>query len=774
MRKYLSLVIGVLLVISSIGYTSDIVRSTGGRILYVGGVGPGNYTSIQSAIDDASDGDTIFVYPGIYRENLVINKSINLIGANKSTTIIMADKDSGDSIHPFQVLVKVAADKVNISNLTIIDNFTTYTLYIDRVKKISILNSDFIGRRSLSSICITQSSRVTLKSNTLINASISVWWSSEGIRIIDNTLNNKLSNGTAGISISFSRNVTLHNNTLLNCSIFVIDDVSHLYTYAIDTSNTVNGKPVYFWVDRSGENIPENAGEVILVNCSGVTINNLTLSNVTAGVIALFCKDLLIANSTFSDSLIPIFIMNTSRGKISDCVIRNDFRIFTMLTGIEIIYSDNMTIVNNTLFNSDVWIVLSSSNILKNNSIYRGGITISASQEKLYWISHHIDDSNKINDMPMCYLKNATGETIYQNYGQIILVNCSDINIENQSICNTSTAVLLALCTNITVENSRIFKNNIGICFAFTTNSTIRNNFIVENNKGMATDYFDHFSQGNLIYNNYFNNTINTWGLLRLNRWNITKTPGKNIIGGPYLGGNYWSDYRGYDINGDGLGDTNVPYPYTDLPYGDYLPLTTPNYAPVANFSYYPKENLTTKDTISFNSASYDIDGKIVNFTWHLGDGTVVYGENISYRYPNPGVYNVTLIVRDDVGAENSTTRQITISLVDSNPPFLSIERPKSGHLYIRCKEIRFPFKYAWIIGEKFDIEITAYDNETDIDKVEYYLDGKLIYRSVGFDNLYGYYPGRSLGKLHTIEVKVYDKAGNMASEKIKVRIFSL
>ncbi|MCD6410942.1 MAG: hypothetical protein J7L20_00735 [Thermoplasmata archaeon] len=58
------------------------------RTLYVGGSGPGNYSKIQDAIDNASDGDTVFVYEGIYYENIVINRSINLIGENAKTTII--------------------------------------------------------------------------------------------------------------------------------------------------------------------------------------------------------------------------------------------------------------------------------------------------------------------------------------------------------------------------------------------------------------------------------------------------------------------------------------------------------------------------------------------------------------------------------------------------------------------------------------------------------------------------------------------------------------
>ncbi len=52
------------------------------------------------------------------------------------------------------------------------------------------------------------------------------------------------------------------------------------------------------------------------------------------------------------------------------------------------------------------------------------------------------------------------------------------------------------------------------------------------------------YSNDNCIYNNYFNNTNNSYDDGN-NIWNTTKTLGVNIIGGPYLGGNYWSDYMG-------------------------------------------------------------------------------------------------------------------------------------------------------------------------------------------------------------------------------------
>ncbi|UCD13584.1 MAG: hypothetical protein JSW60_08515, partial [Thermoplasmatales archaeon] len=93
------LAIGIILLFLSV----SVIPSTGttvekssisfdGNTLYVGGDGPGNYTKIQDAIDDASDGDTVFVYddssPYQQESYLNIEKSINLIGEDRDTTVI--------------------------------------------------------------------------------------------------------------------------------------------------------------------------------------------------------------------------------------------------------------------------------------------------------------------------------------------------------------------------------------------------------------------------------------------------------------------------------------------------------------------------------------------------------------------------------------------------------------------------------------------------------------------------------------------------------------
>ncbi|UCF12379.1 MAG: hypothetical protein JSW06_10135 [Thermoplasmatales archaeon] len=64
---------------------------------------------IQDLINNASSGDTIYIPSGTYYENIIINKSISLVGEDKETTIIDGS-GTGDVVY-------VSADWVNIAGL---------------------------------------------------------------------------------------------------------------------------------------------------------------------------------------------------------------------------------------------------------------------------------------------------------------------------------------------------------------------------------------------------------------------------------------------------------------------------------------------------------------------------------------------------------------------------------------------------------------------------------------------------------------------------------
>jgi parallel beta-helix repeat protein len=86
---------------------------SGGHWLYVGGSGPGNYTSIQSAIDNSSNGDSVFVFDDTspYYENICINKEIKVIGEDKNSTTI-----DGRKVHP---VIRITANNSSIEQFTL-------------------------------------------------------------------------------------------------------------------------------------------------------------------------------------------------------------------------------------------------------------------------------------------------------------------------------------------------------------------------------------------------------------------------------------------------------------------------------------------------------------------------------------------------------------------------------------------------------------------------------------------------------------------------------
>jgi len=78
-------IIVALLLFVPLHSASHTMRSVNANdVLYVGGSGPGNYTSIQAALDDADNGAAIYVHPGVYNESVVVDKQVFLRGIEMS------------------------------------------------------------------------------------------------------------------------------------------------------------------------------------------------------------------------------------------------------------------------------------------------------------------------------------------------------------------------------------------------------------------------------------------------------------------------------------------------------------------------------------------------------------------------------------------------------------------------------------------------------------------------------------------------------------------
>ena len=72
---------------------------------------PDNYTTIQEAINNANEGETILVKAGTYYERVIVNKPLSLVGENKQNTTI---DGSGT-----ETVVYVIANNITLSGFTI-------------------------------------------------------------------------------------------------------------------------------------------------------------------------------------------------------------------------------------------------------------------------------------------------------------------------------------------------------------------------------------------------------------------------------------------------------------------------------------------------------------------------------------------------------------------------------------------------------------------------------------------------------------------------------
>jgi len=133
-----------------------------------------------------------------------------------------------------------------------------------------------------------------------------------------------------------------------------------------------------------------------------------------------------------------------------------------------------------------------------------------------------------------------------------------------------------------------------------------------------------------------------------------------------------------------------------------YINVTAINDIPVANFSFTPS-NPTNLDTIQFTDLSSDLDGFITNYTWNFGDGAISYEKNPEYRYVNDGTYNITLLIADDDGATNTTSKQLTISKIQYTLT-ASVEPGDAG--YIELNPVGGIYAYGTVVT------ITAYVTE--------------------------------------------------------------
>jgi nitrous oxidase accessory protein len=205
-----SILLIVLIIISiPLVYGGDLWTVDTPSILYVGGSGSGNYSFIQQAIDNASKGDTVFVYSGVYYENIIIDTSIILQGENKEVTII----DGGN--YGDIPCIDIIADNVYVHGFMI--RWADWEYHEPGIRIISenvrIFNNN-ISIHDKGIILISGAKNSIIENNIISNnhEGIYIYPSSGEGHIIRN---NRFSDNNYAFLIYNSYNLTVENNSFV-------------------------------------------------------------------------------------------------------------------------------------------------------------------------------------------------------------------------------------------------------------------------------------------------------------------------------------------------------------------------------------------------------------------------------------------------------------------------------------------------------------------------------------------------------------------------------
>ncbi|UCF07629.1 MAG: right-handed parallel beta-helix repeat-containing protein [Thermoplasmata archaeon] len=437
------------------------------------------YYNIQDGIDDADSGNTILVYEGSDEENVIINKTISLYGEDKNTTIIDAN-ESGD-------VVRITADWVNISGFTITGSGKDDSGIQLENANFSRISGNIIINNGEGIRLSADSNRNNISDNTISSnddVGIIGWGSSNnsfvgnfvlnhtmyGIGILfssdNNISNNEVVNNRYGIKLLYSTTTTLIGNEMEEDGIALEGNmVEDWNSHDIDTTNTVDGKPVYYWKNRNGGTVPSGAGQVILANCTYVTIENQELANGTAGIQLGFSENNTITQTTCLEN--NMYGIHLYRSHYND-IIEND--VLINRDGIYLENSENNNLSGNLVQSNTYDGILLERDCYNNN------------------ISHNI-----------VILNEASGIHFYDG--------CEDNNIIDNTVESNGMSGILVWTSN----NNNVIGNNIsqnlgtGIRISESSNNYIYHNNIIDNYR-QADDY-----EGSNFWDNGYPSGGNYW-----------------------------------------------------------------------------------------------------------------------------------------------------------------------------------------------------------------------------------------------------------------------
>lgn len=270
----------------------------------------------------SANGVTLKGRTNVTVQNLTVSGWANGFYLSGCTSVTLADNTAAGNGKGI-LLTSYCDETVLDGNSVSGNDHGIHLQYSDRIT----ITGNIANQNRSQGIRIERSNYLTLADNAVDGNS------EDGIyleRSHYNTLtgNTANGNGECGLRLGNSGSNTLTGNTMAGngCNFRLEGETIFDYSHTIDNTNLVDGKAILYVRDATGGtyDASSNAGTVYLVNCRGVTVRNLTVSNNDTGVLLFATHDSLIENILATGNSTGIWLRDASGNTLSDNVCRSN------------------------------------------------------------------------------------------------------------------------------------------------------------------------------------------------------------------------------------------------------------------------------------------------------------------------------------------------------------------------------------------------------------------------------------------------------------------
>jgi parallel beta-helix repeat protein len=414
-------------------------------------------------------------------------------------------------------------------------NIVGYTVAVERGNMVLDGNGYALqGNGNSTGLFIKNCNGVTVKNMTISGFQYGIRLFAEDIfggSSSGNTLSNNLLTGNEyGIYLSSTSDNVLRNNRMNNnTNNFCIkggyiSESETGYINDIDASNTVDGKPIIYWLNEHDRTVPSEAGYVGLVNCANVTAQNLTLANNSHGILAVLTTNVTITKNHITSSESGIYLFKSQNAVITENHVANNAE------GIRGETSSNNRIASNNVTRNKSGIYFTGAST--NNILSANAVTANTVDGINLWGSTNTSLTGNTISFNI-----ETGINFFGSQNNTIILN----TIAN----NTGDGIKFWFGTSEnTISENTIANNSVGVRINDSYDNTIIKNTIRDNTEwGMR---FESTQNNNVIYqNNFINNRIAGDGQVSVTGVGLLDPkPGGGNVWDNGTVGNYWSDYQ--------------------------------------------------------------------------------------------------------------------------------------------------------------------------------------------------------------------------------------